>query len=92
MNNYPIRHSSWPRNLKGGYKVTTLPLRRKRHDGVRCYGDHRGQQCYPYRFSMHPPTAQSRFMPERPEHCDCYERAITACPTHRQAVVAPSIS
>ena len=59
IKDYPIRHSSWPRNAKGGYKVITLPLRRKRHDGVRCYGYHQGSKCWPYDFAAHPSLPQA---------------------------------
>ncbi|KKN01736.1 hypothetical protein LCGC14_1124620 [marine sediment metagenome] len=62
MKTKPIRHSSWPRNAQGGYKVISLPLRRKRHAGVRCYGDHQGSKCTPYDFSVHPPLPRAKLM------------------------------
>ena len=51
--------SNWPRNARGGYKVVAPPLRRKRHNGIRCYGEHVGSKCYPYDFSIHPPIPQA---------------------------------
>ena len=68
MKDYPIRHSSWPRNARGGYKVVAPPLRRKRHDGIRCYGEHVGSKCYPYDFSVHPAIPQAVFIPPWVKH------------------------
>ena len=51
--------SNWPRNARGGYKVVAPPLRRKRHNGIRCYGEHVGSKCYPYDFYIHAPIPQA---------------------------------
>lgn len=44
---FPNR-SSWPKNAKGGFKVSPYTVKRVRHEGVRCYGWHVGKRCYPY--------------------------------------------
>ena len=57
-----------PRNLKGGFKCDlSLPWPRKRHDGVRCYGNHVNGRCYPYDFSREPSVQQSSLAPKKGE-------------------------
>ena len=58
MIGFPTR-KSWPRNLKGGFKIAPYAVKRKRHEGVRCYGDHVGSKCYPYNFGQHPSMPQA---------------------------------
>lgn len=45
--NFPNR-KGWPKNAKGGFKVSPYPIKRTRHEGVRCYGEHIGSKCFPY--------------------------------------------
>ncbi len=59
MSAKPRARPSWPRNALGGFKVVTRPILKSRHDGVRCYGEHRGGQCFPYDFSKEPPVPQA---------------------------------
>ena len=57
--NFPNR--SWSKNGKGGIKVTPYTVKRKRHDGIRCYGSHVGSKCRKYDFSIHPPFVQAQY-------------------------------
>jgi hypothetical protein len=53
---------TWPKNKEGGIKVTPYPMKRTRHDGIRCYGSHVGSKCYKYDYSAHPPIPQAIFI------------------------------
>ena len=53
-----------PRNPKGGFKcgLNGLPWPRKRHDGVRCYGEHTEERCIPIDQSQFPSVRQSKLV------------------------------
>jgi hypothetical protein len=56
---FPNR-KSWPKNANGGFKVSPYPVKRVRHEGVRCYGSHVGKKCYPYRPKVNSPLHPSQ--------------------------------
>ena len=58
---FPNR-KGWPKNTKGGFKVSPYPIKRTRHEGVRCYGEHIGKKCYKYDFSRNPAYPWSTFI------------------------------
>ena len=81
MDNY---NKGWAKNIRGGLKVGLPPMKRVRHDGVRCYGEHEGKRCWPYDFSVNPAIAQAVFRPAPwPEKCMCGSKAMEYCPIHR---------
>ena len=59
---FPTR-SSWPKNIKGGFRVSPYAVKRKRHEGVRCYGVHVGSKCHPFDFSGCPSIQQAVYVP-----------------------------
>ena len=78
-------NTGWPKNARGGLKVGLPPMKRAKHDGKRCYGEHEGKRCLPYDFSVHPVIPPGIFV-LRPEGCKCpsgeYARGWhnSACP------------
>jgi len=89
MDNY---NKGWPKNSLGGRKVGLLPLKRVRHDGVRCYGEHQGKRCWPYDFSQEPAIPQGQLISKPPDDCRCAGKTIASyipiCPVHREESLA----
>ena len=85
-------NKSWAKNTRGGVKVSQLVVKRVRHDGVRCYGEHQGKRCWPYDFSREPAIPQGQLIPKPPDNCRCAGgtllSSISICPVHSKEVMA----
>ena len=80
----------WATNSRGGLQVKLPAMKKVRHDGVRCYGEHQGKRCWPYDFSVHPPVPQSvGGLPKQPDNCTCAGGQINTryCPAHQEQKV-----
>ena len=80
----------WATNIRGGLRVQLPSMKKVRHDGVRCYGEHMGKRCWPYGFSVHPPVPQSSGgLPKPPDNCRCAGGQLlggmrSCCPVHQE--------